>query len=312
VSNEQIFVSNSIRPNDQVRLQMISNYACLNVNSVTSNSITIEVNEGLQASTPIFMGCKNPGFVFTVTSNVGDKFSILGTDIVGVNELATPYVVNISNIVSNDARQYTLVSSNTASSCSVVTVTTAPIVCPCTGDSVKIDLNVKIVGTDEGCDGESYTYSITGITNSISYDWKIPAYAKEIVQDANSITLDFRFSPTLSDTLLYNYVNKCEVAGKLFYVIDKRADCDLKIPKAFTPDDQLNIVWQIKGIERYQNCDMKVFNRWGSIVFDKKNGYNNDWNGSYNGVTLPAGTYYYVLDLKNGNKKITGNVTVLK
>ncbi|RYY31873.1 MAG: hypothetical protein EOP46_20280, partial [Sphingobacteriaceae bacterium] len=41
-------------------------------------------------------------------------------------------------------------------------------------------------------------------------------------------------------------------------------------------------------------------------------GYNNPWNGTLNGQQLPAGTYYYTIDLKNGTKPLQGWVTLLR
>ncbi|WP_414017940.1 gliding motility-associated C-terminal domain-containing protein [Chitinophaga sancti] len=41
-----------------------------------------------------------------------------------------------------------------------------------------------------------------------------------------------------------------------------------------------------------------LFNRYGQLVFHCTGGYNNQWDGRYNGQPLPIGTYYYVIDLK--------------
>jgi hypothetical protein len=53
----------------------------------------------------------------------------------------------------------------------------------------------------------------------------------------------------------------------------------------------------------YKESELHVFNRWGNKVFESKN-YNNDWDGG----GLPAGTYYYILDLKDGSKPIQRDV----
>jgi gliding motility-associated-like protein len=41
-------------------------------------------------------------------------------------------------------------------------------------------------------------------------------------------------------------------------------------------------------------------------------GYSRPWDGTSNGKALPVGTYYYVIDPKNGRKIITGSVTILR
>ncbi len=86
----------------------------------------------------------------------------------------------------------------------------------------------------------------------------------------------------------------------------------LNIPSGFTPDnDGVNDVWKIRSLSEYTTCKVEVFNQWGSLVF-KSTGYNTPWDGKYNGEAVPAGAYYYVIDLDNNSKKFTGTVTIIK
>lgn len=48
---------------------------------------------------------------------------------------------------------------------------------------------------------------------------------------------------------------------------------------------------------------LTVFNQWGDEVFTASP-YNNDWQGTYRGEDLPVGTYYYLLDLRNGSQPL--------
>ncbi len=83
----------------------------------------------------------------------------------------------------------------------------------------------------------------------------------------------------------------------------------LHVFNEFSPNgDGVNDVFKIVCITRYPNNVLKVYNRWGNIVFEQRN-YNNSWDGTSNGratITsdkkLPEGTYYYVLDLGDGSK----------
>jgi gliding motility-associated-like protein len=45
---------------------------------------------------------------------------------------------------------------------------------------------------------------------------------------------------------------------------------------------------------------LTVFNQWGDEVYSASP-YRNDWQGTYRGRDLPVGTYYYILDLRNGS-----------
>ncbi|WP_036384580.1 gliding motility-associated C-terminal domain-containing protein [Muricauda sp. MAR_2010_75] len=82
-------------------------------------------------------------------------------------------------------------------------------------------------------------------------------------------------------------------------------DPDFKIFNGISPNgDGVNDYFQIKGIESYPNNTLKVFNRWGVLVFEM-DGYglgNQQFTGhSDSKVTvakdrkLPSGTYFYTL-----------------
>lgn len=87
----------------------------------------------------------------------------------------------------------------------------------------------------------------------------------------------------------------------------------LEIPTAFTPDsDGWNDVWNIKELENYPNCSVKIYNRWGHLIFESE-GYETPWDGNYNGSPLPTGSYFYVIELGPGSlAPMTGSVTIIK
>lgn len=84
-------------------------------------------------------------------------------------------------------------------------------------------------------------------------------------------------------------------------------DCEVIIPNVFTPNgDGHNDIWFIDGIA-YANNTLRVFNRWGQLVYETKN-YRNNWNGG----DSPDGTYYYELIVERKSKPYTGHVTILR
>jgi gliding motility-associated-like protein len=84
------------------------------------------------------------------------------------------------------------------------------------------------------------------------------------------------------------------------------------IPNVFSPNgDGINDVWDIKYLAAYPGATVDVFNRGGQMIF-RSQGYTTPWNGTYKGNPLPVGTYYYVIDPKNGREKISGSITILK
>lgn len=70
------------------------------------------------------------------------------------------------------------------------------------------------------------------------------------------------------------------------------------VPKGISPNgDGLN---DVLNLECMNTETMTIFNRYGKKVYSKNN-YKNEWYGqSNNGKSLPAGTYFYIIKLSNG------------
>ncbi|WCT12215.1 gliding motility-associated C-terminal domain-containing protein [Mucilaginibacter jinjuensis] len=87
----------------------------------------------------------------------------------------------------------------------------------------------------------------------------------------------------------------------------------LGIPNTFTPNgDGVNDKWEIKNISTYPNALVSIYNRNGQQVFQSR-GYATAWDGTYNGSPLPTGTYYYVIDLQDGDlPKSSGWVLIVR
>src|SRR5690606_6843869 len=87
----------------------------------------------------------------------------------------------------------------------------------------------------------------------------------------------------------------------------------VKVYEIFTPNnDGNNDTFVIQCIEQYPNNILKVFDKDGSLVYSKK-GYDNSWRGFSNSNwtidksdPLPAGVYFYILDLGNNTNAVTG------
>lgn len=85
-----------------------------------------------------------------------------------------------------------------------------------------------------------------------------------------------------------------------------------EIPNTFSPNgDGLNDEWKIRYLDSYPLATIKIYNRYGDLVFTATSGIKS-WNGKHQGKDVPVGTYYYVIDPRNGRKIITGSVTLLR
>jgi gliding motility-associated-like protein len=71
----------------------------------------------------------------------------------------------------------------------------------------------------------------------------------------------------------------------------------IHFPKFFTPNaDNYNDVLKIKGLEFYPSATITIFDRMGKFIH-QLDYQNATWDGTFNGVNLPATDYWYVLKL---------------
>ena len=94
-------------------------------------------------------------------------------------------------------------------------------------------------------------------------------------------------------------------------VISDEMEC-IDIPNTFTPNgDGKNDTWNLDFTD-YESALLTVFSRWGREVY-KTSELEVHWNGtSKSGTRLPAGVYYYVLELNGGDRKQNGTITLLR
>ena len=89
---------------------------------------------------------------------------------------------------------------------------------------------------------------------------------------------------------------------------------EVVIPTGFTPNgDGWNDVWEIDNIDLFPECEVEVYNRRGDMLF-RSIGYQEPWEGKYNGDFVPVGTYYYVVKLNDPRfpDAYTGPLTVIR
>ncbi len=195
-------------------------------------------------------------------SNVGpNSVTLIATDIYGNTDSCT------ANVTVLD----TLVPSITCPADQEVTLTG---ICQYT-----IPDYTGMVTVNDNCSSTSYTYTQT------------PTVGTVVASGTNTITIVVADSSGNIDSCNFNLTVKCEI----------------NVPDGFSPNnDGTHDVLVIQGLNDYPEAELKIFNRWGNLVYEASP-YNNDWDGTKNvglpspdgSSDLPAGTYYYVLDLKD-------------
>lgn len=172
----------------------------------------------------------------------------------------------------------------------------------CTSFSPSTSLTVTVLQTPMANAGpslkifEGQTTKLQGKAqgDSISTYWTPANY----LDDPSSLTPTTNSPDDITFTLHADSKVGCgQSTSSVFVRVYKK----LTIVNSFTPnDDGINDFWEIKHIDNYRNADVSVFNRYGQKVF-QNTGYSKPWDGTYNNKKLPAGTYYYIIDVKENN-----------
>jgi gliding motility-associated-like protein len=117
---------------------------------------------------------------------------------------------------------------------------------------------------------------------------------EEFLDDENSLT-PTAFPEQTTTFQVTGEVDGCEVSDFITVTIAP----PIVIFNAFSPNgDGTNDVWNLKGIERFPNCQVEVFDRWGQSIF-KNVSYAKPWDGTHDGKFLPTGAYFYVIELNS-------------
>ena len=170
-----------------------------------------------------------------------------------------------------------------------------------------VDINAVILpeGTVSISLGEEITLQVNGADPDETVSWSPSQY----VENPNQVnTLAYPEETTAFQVL--GTVGECRLTSEVIVTVTDPID----IYSAISPNgDGVNDSWKIGKIERFEACQVEVFDRWGQSVF-KSVGYERPWDGTFKGKYLPTGPYYYVIELNSLDVTIapfTGVVSIV-
>ena len=131
---------------------------------------------------------------------------------------------------------------------------------------------------------------------------------------ATGLDNPFLLTPTASPTadITYTLHVTSQNCGTVTSSVNVKVYTQITVPNTFSPNgDGVNDYWDIGGLITFPQSLTTVYTRDGQQVF-KSTGYAKPWDGTYNSTQVPAGTYYYIIDLKNGQPPLAGWVLVVR
>ena len=227
------------------------------------------------------------------------------------------YDWNINGQAINNANPLTVPSSIT-SAAGTYTVNLIAGIGTCTNTAANT-LTVNALPTvalvnsiTSACVNTSAQLDVAGPNSAYTYNWTNGSNtATGPNLNVNPLTQATAGSYTVTATDVNGCVNRTIGA------IDAQ-ECITEVPEIFTPNgDGKNDGFVIKNIENFPDNKLKIFNRWGNLVYEK-NGYLNEFEGFANTgdqvgkSKLPSGTYYVVLEYGDQKTETYNGILVLQ
>ena len=260
-------------------------------------SVDLTVLNVLPIIDPVGPFCSYDEFVTLQATPVGGVFS--GNGMMG-NDFYP------GNAVGTDTITYTY----TQSAC-VFDTTTTIVVYP----QPILDSITPYNPYYEICDGDSTVVTFTALANLPGYnEWTM--LGTQYTTDDYTIAFDNEGMFTLS---VVHYSNGCVSNPQQTVITVELCPSELfYIPNSFTPDgnehNQTFLPIITSGVDLY-SYHITIYNRWGEVIwetFDSKVG----WDGTYNNVLCPDGSYTWILEFKvidtDEKKQYHGNLTIFR
>lgn len=188
-------------------------------------------------------------------------------------------------------------------------------------DNTIIDFSEPIVGAsvtpiDQALYFGQTTTATASVTSpsSATYTWSVVSGTLGSINPEDVNKAEPRFNPTEDSEyeVTIRSGNSCVETRR----ITIRVIREIYVPNVFTPNgDGLYDTWVIRELDGFLKASVKVFNRWGDLVFENNGPYTKPWDGTYKGKPVGTATYYWVIDkgqevLAPDQKIIKGSVTV--
>ena len=153
------------------------------------------------------------------------------------------------------------------------------------------DIPVVLDATDLNADNYLWQDGTTGPFTQIA---EAGIYAVTLTDNCNEVT----------DEVVLGFTN-CTI-------------CEVYVPNAFSPDfNGYNDYFRPYSNCVLENYSMKIFNRWGALVFESAD-VDTGWDGRFKGKDIGEGVYVYLLEFQVNqmgetlDRQLSGDVTVTK
>jgi gliding motility-associated-like protein len=180
---------------------------------------------------------------------------------------------------------------------------------------VIANTSISLIPTDVSCADKADGYIKVIIDNlpsgaNVKYFWNPDTLCSthDCSRINNLSAGDFTVKVVYSYTL--GNVVKTDTITRNVPIKDENGTCKIKVYSGVDLSG-INSTFTIDNIEDFPEASVKIFNRWGNLMFNTKNYNNKDNFWPKKDANIVPGTYFYIIEIGNGSKPIKGWVEVL-
>jgi len=150
-------------------------------------------------------------------------------------------------------------------------------------------------------DGE-ITLTVDGGAGTLAFGWSDGFTGQNRTEIAGGV-----YSVTITD------MNGCTIDTTL--TVELTGYNCLKVPEIITPNgDGFNDTWVLGDtdvLSLYPDIEVKVYTRWGKLVYSSRNPAADPWDGTFKGTLLPNDSYHYIIYLNDGSEPRSGVISII-
>jgi len=234
----------------------------------------------------------------------------------------------ISDFVKFDGEIYSLIANIDNSTLSLMKYSTCTHASPQTADDIyQVEVvydsvgnyNIRLYGQEEDVTGEFACKNVEVVEKPITDIADVVPLVPwdETYLNAGSGYASYEWSTgETSQEIQVTEQGMYYVTVKNEYGCEAYDSIEVKyagIPNVVTPNgDGMNDTWELNLVELYPETEVALFDKFGNTIA-KYNASDYVWDcRNKNGDEVRADTYWYIIDLHDGNKPHKGEVTVLR
>lgn len=197
------------------------------------------------------------------------------------------------------------------------------------------DIIYTIIPYTNLCEGEPVTYTVT-VQPNINIPVSLYEDSAEILQITSGDSYTFTVPTQENTSYLWNIDGEEQYRGNSYiftakepgnYVLQLSGTSEsclssvssvtievipspatiIKPAVFFTPnEDGLHDTWEVENLSSYPDAMVSIYDRHHKLLA-QYSGLDKGWNGYYNGHPMPMDDYWYIIEIPDGNLKLSGH-----